>query len=431
MIEENSIFIGDELLPALGYAWKGPLTNVSPLHYPDSPEMEKLVPLLKQEGLVGPEGKLTARAGSIVERLARAQTFTRVFLTSRFGLSEYLMYFMPEGYWISMSQIGKFVQINSPGKIDEIIEAVRQQIGDSMFTSASLHVSLPPMEALALGALWDLQRKAQLTAIAVERDAEPAAWSLGEITSQASKNDQKYQWMTNVVRKWTDYDGIPTAGEMKQAADLLVAKNYCTNSGGSYVLAGDVLDLSGNMLLFDKVITLTSGIEGPDGQVAIVGFSCIQAGVQDLLMIDFQDGNLEMDSVSAAEVIDYIDAFMRRPQELLKGIVPKPVARKEPGATCPKCGSPLSPGKKFCGNCGTPAGSLVTMTPPSTSRLMCPKCEILVAPGKKFCGRCGTPVVPQAKEDVSSPTAPKCPKCGSPVTSGKKFCGSCGGKLEG
>lgn len=429
MTEENSIFIADELLPALGYAWKGPLTTISPLHHPDNPEMEKFIPILKKEKLVGADGKLIGNAQSIVEQLARAQTFTRVYLTSRFGLLEYLMYFMPDGSWVSMTQVGKYVQIESPGKIDDIVEGVRQQIGDSVFTSASLHASLPPMEALALAALWDLQRKAQLTVIVDEQEAEPSGWSIGQITEQAGKNDQKYQWMTNVVRKWIDYDGIPTAEEMKQAAEALVAKKYYTNQAGSYVLAGDALDISGNMLLFDKVVTLTSGIEGPDGQVAIVGFSCIQAGVHDLLMIDFQDGKLELDSVSAAEVIEYTDAFMRGPQELLKGIVPEPVARKEQGLTCSKCGSPLPPGKKFCGNCGTPAGSLVTIKPPSTSRMMCPKCEILVAPGKKFCGRCGTPVVTQAKVDIGVPKAPVCPKCGSPVTPGKKFCGSCGGKL--
>lgn len=423
MTDDNSIFIAAELLPALGYAWKGPLTTISPLHYPDSPEMEKLMPFLKQENLVGPDGSLMAKVRPVVEHLARAQTFTRVYLTTRFGVSEYLMYFMPDGYWISLSQTGKYVQIVSPGKIDIIVEAVRQQIGDSVFTSASLHASLSPMEALALAALWDLQRKAQLLAIADERDAEPAGWSLGEITSQASTNNQKYQWMTNVVRKWTDYEGIPTADEMKQVADSLVAKNYCTNSGGSYVLSGDALDISDGMLLFDKVVTLTSGIEGPDGQVAIVGFSCIQAGVHDLLMIDFQDGKLELDSVSATEVIEYIDAFMRKPQELLKGIVPQPIVKKEPGASCSKCGSPLAPGKKFCGNCGTPSGSHVTEEKVSPGLATCPKCGSPLTPGKKFCGSCGAPV------GISSPKTPVCPQCGSPVTPGKKFCGSCGGKL--
>lgn len=425
MTGENPVFIADELLPALGYVWKGPLTTVSPLHYTDGPEMEKSLPYLKKENLVGPDGKLTGNVQSIVEKLARAQTFTRVFLTSRFGISEYLMYFMPDGSWISMSQTGKFVQIDSPGKIDVIVEAVRQQIGDSVFTSSSLHAALPPMEALALGALCDLRRKAQLTAIADERDAEPTGWSLGEITSQASKNDQKYQWMTNVVRKWTDYDGIPTADEMKQAADSLVEKKYCSNQKGSYAVTGDALDFSENMLLFNKVVTVTSGIEGPDGQVAIVGFSCIQAGVHDLLMIDFQDGKLELDSVSAAEVIDYTDAFMRRPLELLKDITPKPETRKEPGATCEKCGSPIVSGKKFCGNCGTPAASQATGETSSPGTPECPKCGTTLTPGKKFCGSCGTPVV------AGGTKTPTCPKCGSPLTPGKKFCGSCGGKVEG
>ena len=74
---------------------------------------------------------------------------------------------------------------------------------------------------------------------------------------------------------------------------------------------------------------------------------------------------------------------------------------------CPHCGKPAGNGK-FCSSCGQ-----------SLSMLKCPKCGSPVQPGTKFCGECGSPVGGN----------PVCPKCGKENEPGTKFCGECGTKL--
>ncbi len=44
---------------------------------------------------------------------------------------------------------------------------------------------------------------------------------------------------------------------------------------------------------------------------------------------------------------------------------------------CPNCGSPIAPGQRFCGGCG------------SQISLSCPNCRITVSPGTRFCPSCG------------------------------------------
>ncbi len=392
MKEGYSFMIADNLIPALGYAWNGPKTVISPLNYPDSPEMEKFIPYLKEQGLVGPDGQLVADVKSVVGKLSRARTFTRVFLTSRFGFFEFVIYFTPDGSWVSFSRRGESVRIEDPGTINEIVEAIRQQIGESMFTSGSLHATLEPAEALVLGAMWDLQRKQNLKALAGGNEIVPAAWRISQVLEQASKKDENVQWLTNVVRTWTGFEENLSEGEARRAADTLVAKEYCKEEGGAYKLTGESLDLALNMLIFSNAVTLTSGIEGADGKVTIVGFSCIQAGVHDLLMIDFEEGKLGLDSVSASEVIDYIDAFMRKPLELLSPFVLKPAAgaRTAPVRKCPKCNNPLTGNEQFCGKCGAAFAPAAT---PFQART-CPKCGSPVTHGKKFCGKCGAALQP-------------------------------------
>ena len=93
------------------------------------------------------------------------------------------------------------------------------------------------------------------------------------------------------------------------------------------------------------------------------------------------------------------------------------VAATAAGATnCPRCGKPVRPGVRFCGNCGysmgspqpqpgAPATGAPTIRPadapglaptvrsadaPGLAALVCPTCGNVLKPGAHFCGRCGT-----------------------------------------
>lgn len=102
-------------------------------------------------------------------------------------------------------------------------------------------------------------------------------------------------------------------------------------------------------------------------------------------------------------------------------------------STCPKCGSPVNQGAKFCGSCGSPMGAV------------CPKCGAPIAQGAKFCGSCGSPIASQGATCIhcgapiaqgakfcsscGKPQSAVCPKCGAELQPGVKFCSSCGSQI--
>jgi hypothetical protein len=65
---------------------------------------------------------------------------------------------------------------------------------------------------------------------------------------------------------------------------------------------------------------------------------------------------------------------------------------------CPKCGSPVVPGMKFCESCGAKVEALPA----------CPQCGAALAPDVKFCETCGA-LVKTTKEGAGSVVAPVSP----------------------
>ncbi len=72
--------------------------------------------------------------------------------------------------------------------------------------------------------------------------------------------------------------------------------------------------------------------------------------------------------------------------------------------TCPSCGTPNEPGRKFCGECGTKLAAV------------CAACGTPNPPTARFCGECGTPIVGSpAASGGAQPAAGSAPAVDGPV----------------
>ncbi|MCR5624685.1 MAG: zinc ribbon domain-containing protein [Lachnospiraceae bacterium] len=83
---------------------------------------------------------------------------------------------------------------------------------------------------------------------------------------------------------------------------------------------------------------------------------------------------------------------------------------------CSECGEFVTPGQKFCPNCGKDI--IIKISPEK-----CVKCGSTLIPGKKFCADCGEPIVKKA-------LISECPYCNADLIFGKKFCAECGKEVD-
>ncbi|MFC1999519.1 zinc ribbon domain-containing protein [Chloroflexota bacterium] len=136
-------------------------------------------------------------------------------------------------------------------------------------------------------------------------------------------------------------------------------------------------------------------------------------------------------SITAVELEPVVDQAQK--VEEPTQVLPQPSALPATGVpevepqTCAKCQAPLSPGVKFCKQCGAAVveKEVAPVSEAATATVNCPNCQAPISAGSKFCAQCGKLV---AQEQVPSSPA-TCPQCGRPLKPGAKFCAGCGNAL--
>jgi hypothetical protein len=310
-------------------------------------------------GFCDASGQIVPGILPALDVLGNAQAFTRMYITGGPNAYEYIVYFTADGRTASLINIKGDVQINCPSIADLFIEMASQALGLTVYRNATIKASLTPEEALVFSALVDLQRKEILRALAGSKDIPPLAVDPPSLDTFLATPEGNYQWLNNVIRDLAYDENAPSPQVLAGLASL-TDKGLVVKTGPAYRLSDDAAYLARRMLVIDTSLVLTTGQLASDGRVGLAGFTCLQAGVHDLLYIDATGGSVELQAISSAAVLDYIRAFMTDPRALRNLVMP--AAPQQPAVSgpqkkfCPQCGAQISEGKKFCNKCGTKIG---------------------------------------------------------------------------
>jgi hypothetical protein len=354
-IPTKDFTINAQLLSALGSLWQGTPTQVSPFRYGKTSGTEEKA-ALTAAGICDAGGHLSPDVRPALDVLGNAQAFTRMYITGGPNAHEYIVYFTADGRSASLINIGGNVQINCPSVADLFIGMVSQTLGSSLYRNATLEADLAPDEALALSAMIDLQRQAFLRSLAASQESAPIIIELSSVEDVLSGPDRSFQWLNNVIRELVTSENVRSP-QVPAALASLAEKGLVKQTGTAWCLSDEAAFLARRMLVIDTSVVLTAGHLAPEGDVSVAGFTCLQAGVHDLLYIDTSAGTVGIQAISSAAVLEFIRTFMTNPDALKKLVVPstprQPDVTSQKRKFCPQCGAQITEGKMFCNKCGT------------------------------------------------------------------------------
>jgi hypothetical protein len=107
-----------------------------------------------------------------------------------------------------------------------------------------------------------------------------------------------------------------TAEGVGASLERLARAGLATISGGGVLLSEKLAWMAGRMLVLDKILHIEAGRVTSAGGVTYAGFSCFQAGVQDILYVEKSDKTVLFDSPSSAAVLELAKHFLTDPEAI-------------------------------------------------------------------------------------------------------------------
>ena len=305
------LIVKPQLLRSIGKVWNKPLSPISPLKY----DMEGQAPVdnkgLTEAAICDKDGILQPLVRPALEVLANARTFSRIYLTKSPGnIFEYIVYITPDGKTASIVNEGGNQRINCPAAIEDVFVGLGQFVGASTLRNCEFAAELSTAETLVVSVLLDLQRKTYLSAIADDKELGPVSITKDKFAALVSENKPDHQWFVSVFKEMLDVHGTFMEEVVPVALDGLISKGLIKKEGGFYSLSDNLQYLSRRMLLIERFITVTSGRLDEDDKLALVGFTCLQSGINDILMADAMKGSARLETISSAKLLDYLGVFM-------------------------------------------------------------------------------------------------------------------------
>jgi len=311
MSEKIEIVVKPQMLGAIGRSWDGPLSPMSPLLYDKEAKAVPDKKALSDAGICDKNGAILPSVRPAIEVLATAKALTRIYLTKSPGnIFEYIVFNSADGGSASMMNESGDQRINFPAVNQEVFVGLGQMLGTSVIRNCEFAADLTAGESLVLSALIDSQRRTYLKAIADDQEQGPVSLTKDKIATIVSTTEEDLQWFVSIFKKMLDIHGTFMAEVVPAALDGLISKGHVKKEGGFYSLSDTLLHLSRRMVLIERYMTVTSVKLGEDNELALAGFTCLQSGINDILMIDAGKGKARLETMSSARLLDYLGVFM-------------------------------------------------------------------------------------------------------------------------
>jgi len=311
MEEKIEIVVKPRLLGSIGRSWDGPLSQMSPLLYEIEGQSSPDKKALAEAGICDKNGAILQSVRPAIEVLATAKAFSRIYFTKSPGnIFEYIVYMTPDGRTASIINEAGDQRINYPALTEPVFVGIGQMLGTSDISNCEFGVDLTAGEALVFSAMMDHQRRAFLRALADDKEQVPVLIEMDKIAPIVSEGETDYQKFVSILREMLDIRGTFMVEIVPGALDGLVSKGLVKKEGKLWSLTGPALLLSRRFLILERYLTMTAGHFDNENKLGLTGLTCIQSGINDILMIEATKASARLETISSARLLDYLGAFM-------------------------------------------------------------------------------------------------------------------------
>lgn len=358
-MNELKFKISFEVFRILGQLISLPKSQISPISG-DTQLTNQDVAELVSLGIVDNNRNLSPNFEHMLYVLTCAEAFGRIKLGGG-DLHDYTLFFDPKGgssVSVKLSSDGFILEDPADGNL--AIQSLGQYTGESIIQTIDFNEELPVNEAYVLATYMDLRRRDLLRQLANGWESEVFPYDASVIMAAIGTEPDPANTLLNTVAVKSPLSDSLSDVHVSEAINSLVNKKLLSIKDGGFILTEGASRAAERLLLIDNIITVSAGKVTSKGRVVVVGLTCLQSGVNDLMTIEANENSIEFEGISSARLISMMDYFLSNSQAL-DSVIPfetKPLGSKNEADVagtpkfCTDCGAKLLDDSKFCTSCG-------------------------------------------------------------------------------
>ena len=308
-----------EMFLALGAFAGGPHSVVSPWHGADTAVSGAVRARLARAGAVDARGAQPQVRRTLGAMAAATGTTTLRFVGTGV-LVEYVTWGARGRGPIGLAGIASNgrLRLEDPAATETVIDALAGLIGRSAWRGLELTLDLPINDALVLAAIIDLERRTILGGLATGRPASDEPADLSKLQSALNEPPDYGYSVVDAIHRTCGVQPDRAAAELSQSVARLAQRGLVVVNSSAVGLAGVCAEVPQHFPAITSIVELTHGWDTGGADAARLGFTCLQAGVSDLLTVEWVETGIRIESVSADTAVGYIDHFLCRPDFALE-----------------------------------------------------------------------------------------------------------------
>ncbi len=273
--------------------------------------------LMLGAGIMDSDGNIRPDVQKALGVLASSESYTRIYLSEGAALFEQAIYHDPQGGEpVSITTVEQGLRVQYPFAVDELLEALRQNLGESVIADIDFAAEFKKEEAVVIAGVVDLYRKRVLAALVSDAEADTSPLTPESILQSVRNEKGGPQWLSVIVRGMFKDTVNLELDSIRNSLEALAASGHMVREQGGFSAGEKLQFLSGRMLILDRILHVEAGRATSSGGVFYVGFSCLQTGVHDLLYLEKNGDFLALEGMSSAGVIDLAGQFLNNPEAL-------------------------------------------------------------------------------------------------------------------
>jgi hypothetical protein len=285
--------------------------NISPLsRYMTKAYSEEDIDILNRMGMVNSEGDLLETIQPTIHILSEPYAVVKLTFTGGVGTYEHhVNYDRTFKNPVSFTVTPDNFSIDDETNPHSIVHLLQDFVGKSNLKSISFSQKFNTPEALVIASILDMERRSNLRAFIDEIPINRNSYNAGMIWRIINSTSSSIQWFVSIINEVIGEHMTLSLQQVQNAIEQLKIKGVIEQRATQFQLSGELAHLSDRMIIIDNVLSVQAARLDEQNETVSAGFTCIQAGVHDLLLLDYNGKDIIFETITSAKLLDYLEQF--------------------------------------------------------------------------------------------------------------------------